>query len=126
VLNHKLRTGQELRLAPIHAISARGVDQLYDALQKGKRVARRLRTATLCMMRWLLGSCVLGLGMCFFAGPAADPVREAAAGGGGGKDTLSPPPSLARVDGIASSFNFSGPKSRVNFAPRAPEATAGA
>src|SRR6202008_4738534 len=40
VLEHRLKTGQELRLAPIHAISARGVDKLYDVLQKGKRVGR--------------------------------------------------------------------------------------
>lgn len=51
VLNHKLTTGQELRLAPVQAISARGVDKLYVALQKSERVSRRLRQANLCMTR---------------------------------------------------------------------------
>lgn len=51
VLNHKLTTGQEVRLAPVQAISARGVDKLYVALQKSDRVERRLRQANLCMTR---------------------------------------------------------------------------
>jgi hypothetical protein len=51
VLDYKLTTGQELRLAPVHAISARGVDKLYVALQKSYRVGRRLRQANLCMIR---------------------------------------------------------------------------
>jgi len=51
VLDYQLKTGQELRLAPIQAISARGVDELYIALQKSKRVELRLRQANLCMIR---------------------------------------------------------------------------
>lgn len=51
VLRHKLTTGQELRLAPVHAISAKGVDKLYLALQASERVERRLRQANLCMIR---------------------------------------------------------------------------
>ena len=51
VLDYKLTTGQELRLAPVQAISARGVDKLYVALQKSDRVGRRLRQANLCMIR---------------------------------------------------------------------------
>jgi integrase len=51
VLGFKLATGQELRLAPLDAISARGVDKLYVALQKSERVGRRLRQANVCMVR---------------------------------------------------------------------------
>jgi hypothetical protein len=51
VLGYKLDTGQELRLVPLNAISARGVDKLYVALQKSERVGRRLRQANVCMVR---------------------------------------------------------------------------
>ena len=51
VLDFKLSYGQEMRLVPLSAISARGVDKLYLALQKSDRVGRRLRQANLCMIR---------------------------------------------------------------------------
>ena len=51
VLSYTLTTGQPLRLAPVQAMSARGVDKLYVALQKSARVGRRLRQANLCMIR---------------------------------------------------------------------------
>ena len=51
VLDYRLTTGLELRLAPVAAITARGVDKLYEALQKSERVGRRLRQANLCVMR---------------------------------------------------------------------------
>ena len=51
VLRFKLRTGQELRLVPVAGMSARGVDQLYVALQKGTRIKRRLRQANVCVLR---------------------------------------------------------------------------
>ena len=51
VLSYKLNTGQELRMVPLNAISARGVDKLYLALQKSERVGRRLRQANVCMTR---------------------------------------------------------------------------
>lgn len=37
--------------APISSVTARGVDKLYEALQKSVRVARRLRQANVCMAR---------------------------------------------------------------------------
>ena len=51
VLRHKLKNGAELGRMDVRQIDAHGVDKLYDALQKGVRVERRLRTANLCMMR---------------------------------------------------------------------------
>ena len=51
VLRHKLKNGAELGSMDVREIDAHGVDKLYDALQKGVRVERRLRTANLCMMR---------------------------------------------------------------------------
>jgi integrase len=51
VLEFKLTTGQDLRFAPITAISAKGVDKLYTALQRSERVGRRLRQANVCMLR---------------------------------------------------------------------------
>lgn len=51
VLGHKLKTGQEMRLIAVHAVSARAVDNLYVALQKSERVGRRLRQATICVTR---------------------------------------------------------------------------
>ena len=51
VLNFKLNSGLELRLAPVVAVTARGVDKLYVALQRSARVTRRLRQANICMLR---------------------------------------------------------------------------
>ena len=51
VLGHKLKTGQELRLVAVHAVSARAVDNIYAALQKSGRVGRRLRQANICVLR---------------------------------------------------------------------------
>lgn len=49
VLEHPTRTGTELGRLPAAAMTARAVDKLYLALQKGTRVQRRLRTANLAM-----------------------------------------------------------------------------
>src|SRR5262245_46344452 len=51
VLSHPLASGAELGSVALEAISARGVDKLYAKLRIGKRVAKRLRQANLCMMR---------------------------------------------------------------------------
>ena len=50
VLRYKLKNGAELGSMDVRQIDAHGVDKLYDALQKGVRVERRLRTANLCMI----------------------------------------------------------------------------
>src|SRR5262245_32332109 len=49
VLEHKLSNGANLGSLGLNLIDARGVDKLYEALQKGVRVKRRLRQANLCM-----------------------------------------------------------------------------
>ena len=51
VLRHRTKKGIELGRAPLASITARGVDKLYEALQKGTKVERRLRQANLCMIR---------------------------------------------------------------------------
>jgi hypothetical protein len=51
VLRHPLKNGTELGAADLTAISAHAVDKLYEQLQKGKRVKRRLRQANLCIIR---------------------------------------------------------------------------
>ena len=51
VLRHQTKAGTELGAAPLTSMSARGVDKLYEALQKGKKVQRRLRQATVCIVR---------------------------------------------------------------------------
>jgi hypothetical protein len=51
VLSHKTKSGTEVGSAPVTSVTARGVDKLYLALQKGAKVERRLRQATLCMVR---------------------------------------------------------------------------
>ena len=50
VLRHKLKTGAELGTTQCTKFDAQAVDKLYEALQKGPRVERRLRTANLCMI----------------------------------------------------------------------------
>src|SRR5262249_49934813 len=40
-----------LSRVPLGSVSARGVDKLYAALQKGTKVERRLRQANLCIIR---------------------------------------------------------------------------
>jgi hypothetical protein len=49
VLEHKLSNRANLGSLGLNLIDARGVDKLYEALQKGVRVKRRLRQANLCM-----------------------------------------------------------------------------
>jgi hypothetical protein len=51
VVRHQLSDGAELGSIPVHLIDAKGVDDLYVRLQRGKRVERRLRQANLCMVR---------------------------------------------------------------------------
>jgi integrase len=51
VLRHRTKKGIDLGRAPLAAITARGVDKLYEALQKGTKVDRRLRQANICMIR---------------------------------------------------------------------------
>jgi hypothetical protein len=50
VLRHKLTNGAELGSLNLNLIDAKGVDKLYEALQKGTRVEKRVRTAVLCIM----------------------------------------------------------------------------
>jgi hypothetical protein len=50
VLCHKLKNGAELGTIQCVKFDAKAVDKLYEALQKGSRVERRLRTANLCMI----------------------------------------------------------------------------
>ncbi len=49
VLECPTKTGTDLGRLPAASMTARAVDKLYLALQKGKRVERRLRTANLAM-----------------------------------------------------------------------------
>jgi hypothetical protein len=49
VLRHKQKNGVEVGTLSVHLIDAKGVDKLYEALQKGTRVEKRLRQANLCM-----------------------------------------------------------------------------
>lgn len=51
VLRFKTKIGTELGAAPLTSVSARGVDKLYQALQTGKKVERRLRQANVCVVR---------------------------------------------------------------------------
>ncbi len=51
VLTHTTKKSVELGRVPLSSVSARGVDKLYEALQKGTRVERRLRQANICMAR---------------------------------------------------------------------------
>ena len=44
-----MKNGADLGTLPVHLIDAEGVDKLYEALQKGTRVEKRLRQANLCM-----------------------------------------------------------------------------
>jgi len=49
VLRHKQKNGAEVGTLSAHLIDAKGVDKLYEALQKSTRVEKRLRQANLCM-----------------------------------------------------------------------------
>jgi hypothetical protein len=49
VLRYRMKNGADLGTLPVHLIDAEGVDKLYEALQKGTRVEKRLRQANLCM-----------------------------------------------------------------------------
>jgi hypothetical protein len=49
VLRYCMKNGADLGTLPVHLINAAGVDKLYEALQKGTRVDKRLRQANLCM-----------------------------------------------------------------------------
>jgi hypothetical protein len=51
VLRQRTKNDFELSRVPLASVSARGVDKLYAALQKGTRVERRLRQANLCIIR---------------------------------------------------------------------------
>jgi hypothetical protein len=51
VLRYQTKKGIELGHASLTSVSALGVDKLYEALQRGTRVKRRLRQATVCMVR---------------------------------------------------------------------------
>lgn len=51
VLEYPTIAGFEMGRAPVHSVTARGVDKLYQGLLKGKRVARRTRQANICMVR---------------------------------------------------------------------------
>jgi len=51
VLRHKTKYGSEVGAAPLKSITTLAVDKLYAALQKGKRVERRLTQANKCMIR---------------------------------------------------------------------------
>ena len=51
VLDHPTKTGGDLGHLSAASMTARAADKLYLALQKGKRVERRIRQANLCMIR---------------------------------------------------------------------------
>jgi hypothetical protein len=51
VLDHPTKTGGDVGHLPAASMMARAADKLYLALQKGKRVERRIRQANLCMIR---------------------------------------------------------------------------
>ena len=51
MIGHVLDDGAELGSIPVNLIDAKGVDDLYERLQRGTRVKRRLRQANLCMIR---------------------------------------------------------------------------
>jgi hypothetical protein len=51
MLRHKTKIGTEVSAAPIRAMTTLGVEKIYEALQKGTRVKKRLRQANVCMIR---------------------------------------------------------------------------